>query len=218
MKPRSFAVIGLGTFGKVIATELAEFGNYVLGIDTASAPVNEIASLLNETVIADARDEQALREAGVGQCDVAVVAIGEDLEANIVCAMNVKIIGVETLWAKANTRTHHRILSRLGVDRVIHAERQMGQRVAQMLHNPLVRDYVAMGNGFYAVNIVVPESMEGKKVSSLKLGESFDLKALEIMRGTESVATGGADPVLECDDRMLVLGRRDKLRAFSDSL
>jgi trk system potassium uptake protein TrkA len=218
MKPRSFAIVGLGTFGKTIAVQLAEFGNYVIGIDIANGPVNEVAGALNDTIIADARDEQALREAGVGQCDTLVVAIGEDLEANIVCAMNAKIIGIKTIWAKANTRTHHRILSRMGVDRVIHAEREMGLRVAQMLHNPLVRDYVAVGNGYYVVNIVVPDSMSGKPLSALNLSTSFRLKTLEVMRGTDSIAGNRSDPTLEADDHLLVLGQRKDLRAFSDSL
>ena len=215
---KSFVVIGLGTFGKTVASELTDYGDEVLGIDIDESTVGDMADVLQETVIADARDEKALREAGVGQCDLAVVAIGEDLEANIVCAMNVKVIGVKEIWAKALSRTHHRILSRLGVDRVIHAEREMGQRVAEMLHNPMVRDYVSVGNGFYVVNMIVPEEMEGKTVSSLALGERFELRCLEVMRGSMSMLEGGEDPTLEADDRMLVLGRRAKLRDFSDSL
>ena len=181
---KSFVVIGLGTFGKTVASELTDYGDEVLGIDIDESTVGDMADVLQETVIADARDEKALREAGVGQCDLAVVAIGEDLEANIVCAMNVNVIGVKEIWAKALSRTHHRILSRLGVDRVIHAEREMGQRVAEMLHNPMVRDYVSVGNGFYVVNMIVPEEMEGKTVSSLALGERFELRCLEVMRGS----------------------------------
>lgn len=217
-KSRSFVIVGLGTFGRTVATELTDYGDQVLGIDIDEGAVGNMADILQDAVIADARDEKALREAGVGSCDVAVVAIGEDLEANIVCAMNMKVIGVEEIWAKAMTRTHHRILSRLGVDRVVHAEREMGQRIAEMLHNPIVRDYVSLGNGFYAVNIVVPEEMEGKMLSSLALDEDFDLRCLEVMRGSKCVLEKKADIELEEDDRLLVLGRRTDLRKFSDSL
>lgn len=118
-KSRSFAVIGLGTFGTTVASELARFGNHVLGIDTIERNVSRVAETLAEAVIADGRDEQALREAGVGNYDVAVVAIGEELEANILCSMNVKLLGVPTVWVKAMSRTHHRILTKLGADRVI---------------------------------------------------------------------------------------------------
>ena len=215
---RSFAVIGLGTFGRTVAAELTDYGDPVLGIDIDEAAVGDMADVLQESVIADARDERALREAGVGHCEIAVVAIGEDLEANIVCAMNVKVIGVKEIWAKAMSRTHHRILSRLGVDRIIHAEREMGQRIAEMLHNPMVRDYVSVGNGFYVVNMLVPEDMAGQSLSSLKLGENFELRCLEVMRGSKSVLGADNDPELVEDDRLLVLGRRANLRDFSDSL
>ena len=213
---QTFAVVGLGTFGSTVASELADAGDAVLGVDISDAAASRMANTLHEAVIADARDEQALREAGVGQCHTAgVIAIGNDLEANIVGVMNVKVIGVKRIWAKAISRTHHRILSRLGVDRVIHPERQMGQRIAQMLHNPLVRDYVSLGNGYYAITLVVSESMSGKTVSSLALGRDFDLRCLDVMRGSESLTLGDPDPVLEVDDRMLVLGKRDDLRRFS---
>lgn len=211
-------MIGLGTFGRTVASELARFNNYVIGVDTKSEPVEAMADTLRETVIADARDEKALREAGIGQCDVVLVAIGNDLEANIVCAMNAKLIGIDKIWAKATTRTHHRILSRLGVDRVIHPEQEMGQRVAQMLHNPSVRDYVSLGNGFFAITMVVPETISGKTVSELKLRDRFDLRCLEVMRGSDLLTDGNPDPALKEDDRMLVLGKRSNLRDFSESL
>jgi len=217
-KQRTFGVIGLGTFGSTVAAELAQFDNYVIGIDIDEAAVGRMAETLRETVIADGRDEKALREAGIGQCDVVLIAISNDLEANIFCSMNVKLIGIEHIWAKADTRTHHRILSRLGVERVIHPERQMGQRVAQMLHNPAVRDYVSLGNGFYAVTMVVPESLQGKTVASLDLGGRFDIRCLEVMRGSELLNDKGGDAPLNKDDRMLVLGTRPDLRRFSESL
>lgn len=216
--PRSFAVIGLGTFGATVARELADCGETVLGIDIASGPINDLAEVLQETVIADGRDEAALREAGVSQCDTAVIAIGKDLEASIVTAMNVKIIGVRQIWAMAESRTHHRILSRVGVDRVFEPSRNMGQRAAQMLHNPLVRDYLSLGNGFHAISVVVPEEMAGRRLGDLSLEDKYAVRCLEVMRGSERLTPDDGDPVLEADDRMLILGRRADLRAFSDSV
>ena len=191
----------------------------MLGIDIDEAAVGDMADVLQEAVIADARDEKALREAGINGCDVAVIAIGEDLEANIVAAMNVKVIGVKEIWAKAMTRTHHRILSRLGVDRVIHVEREIGQRIAEMLHNPLVRDYVSVGNGFYVVTMVVSEDMDGQ-VHLVARSRRALRSSLSRNHARQQV---GADRRRRSDarrpeDRLLVLGKRDRLREFSDSL
>lgn len=218
LKKRSFAVIGLGTFGTTVASELARFGNHVLGIDTVEKNVARVAETLAEAVIIDGRDEQALREAGVGNYDVAVVAIGEELEANILCTMNVKLLGVPTVWVKAMSRTHHRILTKLGADRVIQPEQEIGRHIAQMLHNPLVRDYVSLGNGFHVVDFRVPESLNGKRVYAVGLAADFELQALGLMRGSEFVSceTGAAE--LRTDDKLLLLGRRENLRRFAEGL
>lgn len=217
-KSRSFAVIGLGTFGTTVASELSRFGNHVLGVDLVEKNVSRVAETLAEAVIADGRDEQALREAGVGNYDVAVVAIGEELEANVLCTMNVKLLGVPTIWVKAMSRTHHRILTKLGADRVIQPEQEIGRHIAQMLHNPLVRDYVSLGNGFHVVDFRVPESLDGNRVDAVGLSDDFELRALGLMRGSEFVSceTGAAE--LKTDDKLLLLGRRENLRRFADGL
>jgi len=216
-KQRSFVIIGLGTFGSTVATELARYGNHVLGIGIEERNVSRLADTLAEAVIADGRDEEALRQAGVGDYDVAVVAIGEDLEANILCTMNVKLLGVPCVWAKAINRTHHRILSKLGVDRVIHPEQEMGQHVAQMLHNPLVRNYLSLGNTYHIVDFMVPERLSGRSVAELKLWDRFGIRCLGLMRGIDFVDCA-VDARLEKEDKLLLLGRREELRSFGDSL
>lgn len=217
-KKRNFVVIGLGMFGRTIATQLVSFGNYVLGIDSNETRVNDVIDEISEAVIADVRDDESLREAGVDQYDVAVIAIGDDLESNVLCTMNVKLLGVETIWAKAKNPTHHNILDRLGADRVIRPEEEMGQHVAQMLHNPLVRDYLSLGEDYYLVDLSIPESFEGKRLEELKLAEHEEIRLTGIMRGNEYLDGQDDRTVLETDDKLLLLGRRDALRDFSDSL
>ncbi len=218
MKVRSFAVIGLGTFGSTVASELARYGNPVLGIDIDERPVTRLAETLSEAIIADGRDELALKEAGVGDYDVAVVAIGEDLEANLVCTMNIKLLGVETIWVKALNRTHHRILSKLGADRVIIPEQEVGQHIAQMLHNPLVRDYVSLGNGYHVVDFNVPEQLDGKQANDPTLFSDYDLRALGAMRESRFLSCQSEGIALKEGDKLLLLGKRADLRRFGDDL
>jgi trk system potassium uptake protein len=216
-KNRSVAVIGLGTFGSTVASELARFGNHVLGIDTDERHVSRLADTLSEAVIADGRDEEALRQAGLENYDVAVVAIGEDLEANVLCTMNVKMLGVETVWVKALTRTHHRILTKLGADRVIQPEQEIGRHIAQVLHNPLVRDYVSLGNGYHVVDFQVPERLDGRLIGDLELPDRFELHSLGLMRGSEYLSCQSGETRLQTDDKLLLLGRGPNLRSFADS-
>jgi trk system potassium uptake protein TrkA len=215
---RTFAVIGLGAFGSAVATELARFDNHVIGIDLDERRVNQLAANLPATAILDSSDENALREAGIDGYDVALIAIGRDIEASILTTMNLKMLGIGTIWVKASNKTHHRILSKLGADRVILPEQEMGRHIAQMLNNPVVQDYVSLGNGYSVVNIVVPDRLEGRSPRSLKLAEVFDLRLLGLMRGTEFKPCTDSDLVLQRDDKLLLLGKRPALRRFGDTL
>jgi trk system potassium uptake protein TrkA len=215
---RNFIVIGLGTFGTTVATELMRFGNYVLGIDRDEAVVNRMADTLSQTVIADGRDEDAFKELGLDAYDVAVIAMGENLEGSVVTALSLKLAGVPQVWAKATSRMHHRILTRIGVDRIIHPEEEIGRHIAQMLNNPLVRDYVSLGNGFHVVNIVVPERMAGRSVTELRLMDKFDLRCVGVMKGTEYKGDATNDCALTEGDLLLLLGDRASLLRFADSV
>lgn len=217
-RSNGFAVIGLGTFGSTVAAELARAGDYVLGIDILEPNVRHLADSLAEAIIADGRDEEALREAGVGSYGTAVVAIGEDLEANILCTMNVRMLGVPSVWVKAMSRTHHRILAKIGADRVVQPEKEIGERVAQVLHNSLVHDYLSLGNGYHVVDARVPEALAGRSVGEFDLLGEFEIRTLGIMRGTEFLSTDSGETALAEDDRLLLLGRRQDFRRFADSL
>lgn len=214
---RTFVVIGLGSFGSTVAMALADTGDEVLGIDIDEAAVRPLADTLSQALIADARDEDALKEAGVADYDVAVVAIGEDLEASILCTMNLKLLGVKCIWVKALSKSHHRILLKIEVDRIIQPERDMGLRVAETLHTPFISDYLSLGNGFYVVNIEVDDAIAGQIPADVLRGDG-DVRLLGFMRGTEHHAATDPGLHLEEGDRLLVLGRRDGLRRFTRTL
>lgn len=217
-RSRTFAVIGLGNFGGTVATELVRFGNHVIGIDRDEKVIATYAEKLSQALILDCRDEAALRDAGVGECDVAVIATSENLEASVLAAINLKMIGVPTVWAKAVSRTHHRILSKLSVDRVIHPEEDGGRHTAQVLHNPLLRDYVSLGNGYHVANILVPEALQGKSLTELKLKVRFDVRCIGVMRGTDFLGDEGDEIVLSYEDKLLLLGNRQNLRDFAAAI
>ncbi|UWQ19102.1 TrkA family potassium uptake protein [Jannaschia sp. M317] len=217
-KSRTFVVIGLGTFGGTLARDLQRFGNHVIGVDLDERHVAPYADDLGQALILDARDDAALRAAGIDAVDVGIVAIGTDIEASVLATINLKTIGVETIWAKATSKNHHRILSKLGVDRVVHPEREIGQHVAQVLNNPLVRDYVSLGNGQHVVNFRVPSSLQGKTLAGLSYERDHNLRCIGVLRGTDYVGHDGKSCELEEDDLLLLLGSRQDLRDFASLL
>jgi trk system potassium uptake protein TrkA len=215
---RSFAVIGLGNFGGTVAMELARYDKYVIGIDQSEKVVSNFADHLSQALILDSRDENALREAGVGECDAALISMGEDLESSVLTAMNLKMIGVETVWAKAISRAHHRILSKLGVDRVFHPEEEIGRHAAAVLNNPFVRDYVSLGNGSHVFYFQAPEEMDGRAKSDIRMFETHEVRCLGVMRGTEFLCDAAGDCVLAKGDRLILLATRANFGAFADTI
>lgn len=217
-KRRTFGIIGLGNFGRAVAGELVRFGNEVIGVDIDRASVDGMVDTLTRALIADGRDADALREAGIGECDVVIVAVGEPMEASVLALMNVKLLGVPRILAKADSKMHHRILSKLGADRVVHPEEEMGLHIAQVMNNPLVRDYVSVGNGYHVVNFIVPETLQGARLEDLNLLDKFDLRCVGVMRGSKFVGDHSMGCELAMDDRLLLLGTREKLQAFGATL
>ncbi|MCC5974340.1 MAG: TrkA family potassium uptake protein [Rubellimicrobium sp.] len=211
-------MIGLGAFGTAVATELSRFGNHVIGVDLDERRVSQMSATLSSAVILDTTDEAALREADIDQYDVALVAIGRDIEASILTTMNLKMLGISTIWAKASSRTHHRILSKLGIQRVILPEQEMGRHISQMLNNPMLQDYVSLGNGFSVVNIITPDRLIGREVKVLGLGRNYDVTLLGIMRGSAFKQPDTPDFLLEKEDKLILLGKRPELRRFGDAL
>lgn len=213
---RTFAVIGLGTFGGTVAKDLVRFGNHVIGLDIDERRVSVLADDLNQTLILDAREEGVLKEAGLDGCDVALVAVGSCVETSTLATITLKTLGVDTVWAKASSKNHHRILTKIGADRVFHPEQEYGHHIAQMLNNRSVRDYMSLGNGEHVVNFRVPESLDGQSLDDLPHATKFDLRCIGVLRGSKYLGQDGAGCVLEKDDLMLLLGKRDDLRRFAD--
>lgn len=216
---RSFVVIGLGMFGGTVAPALAEIGDEVLGIDIDDQLVKKHAERLSQTAILDARDEVALKEAGVANYDVVIVAIGEDLSANLLATMNVKSLGVKEIWVKAQSITHHKILMRIGVTRIIHPERDMGLHVAETLHTPYISDYINLGSGKYLVNFVLEEHMLNKGLEELIKNNNSGAFLIGFMKKETFIdLKDNIDIQIEPGDRFLAIGSKIELRKLSGLL
>ncbi|WP_406664221.1 potassium channel family protein [Gallaecimonas sp. GXIMD1310] len=214
---RQFVVIGLGQFGRTIALEMMRQGHQVLGLDSDQQLVNQLAPQLTQALVVDATDEQALSELNLHDATAVVVAIGENIQSSILCTLHLKTLKVPEVWVKALNPAHHKILAKLGADRIVHPEYEMGLRVAQSLNYPLVQDYIALGNEYYMVEITVSDSMDGQPLASLELDErQVTLSAHK--RGTDLQPRPPADLVLAQGDILLLLGKLADLQKLSAKL
>jgi trk system potassium uptake protein TrkA len=213
----TFTVIGLGVFGSTIALELARLGHEVLGIDLNPKRVNDIADRITQAVIADARDDKALRDLGVHDSDVVVVAIGEDIEANILATLTVKGMPKPKVWAKALNHNHHRILQKLGADHIVHPEHDMGLRLARALMYPEVLDYIQLGHDQFIVDVRASERLAGKGIDALHL-MAYGVQLLLVKHEKEVMAPPPFNYTFQVNDQIIMLGALSNLQRVSKHL
>ncbi|TCM68351.1 trk system potassium uptake protein TrkA [Acinetobacter calcoaceticus] len=211
-----FAVIGLGSFGATVALELVNLQHDVIGIDSIKKNVENIADELTHAVIADATDEHVLQELNIQNCDAVVVAIGEDIEASILCVLHLKNMGVEKIMVKAKSKAHHMILTHLGIDQIIHPEEDMGIRIAQSLSYPMVRRYMALNDDRYIVKIEIGVSLKGIEFQNLLASTSeVDFKILLLQRGSHVIYDIAPGTILQEKDVLIIEGPAEVLRRLS---
>jgi trk system potassium uptake protein TrkA len=217
MPRRTFAVIGLGRFGSAVATTLSQLGQDVIGIDADGERVRLLGDVVRHAIELDAADERALRAAGVPEVDVAIVSIGENIEASLLVVMQVKELGVPTILAKAVTPLHGRILTKLGVSRVIFPEREMAVRIAHSLVVPNVVDYIELSKDFSIVELPAPEEFVGRTLKELELRPRFGLTLIAIRRpsgtsdGEITNVSPSADDRIQRGDILALIGANDRL-------
>jgi len=212
MKNRQFAVLGLGRFGASLAETLHENGADVLAVDIDTDIVDSIQGLVTHAVQADVTDPDALRQLGVQDFDAAVVTIGTDLKASSVVTMLLKDMGVPYIVAKAQDDMHGRMLQKLGADRIIYAERDMGRRVAHSLLSSKILDYIEVSDDFAIVEISPLASWVGRSLGELNLRRKPGINVIAIRSGSEIRVSLEPGTVIHADDRMLVVGEMASLK------
>lgn len=213
-----FAVIGLGRFGAATSLELMKLGHSVLGVDIDNKIVDKYADQLTRVAIADVTDRNALEELALDNYDVVLVAIGDDIQASLVCAVHLKALGTAEIWVKATSRTHHLILNKLGVTRIIHPEEEMGIRIAQALSYPMVNDYISLGNGEFVVEIEISKQLDGKALDTVLGKGEQPIHALAVKRRSATTPHPPEHFVLRAQDILILLGQLQDLKTAAPKL
>jgi trk system potassium uptake protein TrkA len=209
-----FTVIGLGSFGATVATQLVNLNHDVIGIDNNKRNVESISDQITHAVIADATDEHVLKELNIQNSEAVEVAIGEDIEASILCVLHLKNMGMNKIWAKAKSKAHHMILTHLGVDKIIHPEEDMGTRVAQSLSYPMVSRYMGLEDNHFIVKIEIKANQKGERFQHL-MDHGSGIKTILHKRGKEIIYSIDPNLILQEGDILVVEGELEPLRKLS---
>ena len=207
MKQKIYAVLGLGIFGSTVAKTLSEFDYDVIAMDKEISCVDRVSEFVTEAVQADFTDIEQLRAIGVGDVDVAVVATGARLEESIMAIMNLRELGVPYILAKAKNKTYREILLKIGADKVVRPEKEMGERVAKQLLSRNVVDMIDIDDNYSIVEMVPPRRWVGSSLKTLDLRNHYGINVLGVRKaqGARLSISPGPDYVIEETDQLLVI-------------
>lgn len=208
---KQFAVIGLGRFGSSVARTLAQKGFDVLAIDANEEKVQTVASEVTHAVQADATDEEAMKSLGVRNFDVAIISIGSDLHSNILATLVMKELGVKYVVAKAQDQLHGKVLSKIGADKIVFPERDMGIRVANSLISSNVLDYIELSPEYTIAEVLASEKLYGHTLQDLQFRTRFGVNVIAIKQGERINVTPIATDEIKEGDILIVMGENESL-------
>lgn len=208
---KTYAVIGCGRFGSSVAKTLYSLGYEVLAIDESEEIIQDISEYVTHSAQADATDENALKALGLRNVDVAVVSIGSDVQSSIMATLIAKELGVKYVLCKATNELQAKVLYKIGADRVIFPERDMGVRVAHNLVSQNVLEYIELDPNYSIVEIVSPVSWIGKTIGELDLRANYGINVMAVKHGYEINIAPVAEDVMKPGDILVVIGRNEDI-------
>lgn len=215
-KEKQFVVIGLGRFGTSVARSLHRSGYQVLAVDINAERVQKFSDEVTHVVQADTTDEASLEALGIRNFDVAVIAIGDDIQANVLTTLLLKEMGVRYIVAKARNFLHGKMLKKIGADRVVHPEYDMGQRVAHNLVSTNVFDYIELSPNLGLVEIAAPRALVGQTLVGADLRAKYAINIVAIKRGEQILVPPSPTEKITAGDVLIVVGQNDGIQRLEE--
>jgi len=216
MSKKQFVVIGLGRFGTSVAETLYSLGNDVLAVDHDEDVVQNISNKVTHAVQVDANDENSLRALGIRNFDCAVISIGSNIQSSILATILVKELGVKYVVAKATTALHAKVLYKIGANRVVFPERDMGVRVAHNLVSSNILDYIELSPDYSIAEVVSPEEWHNKTLKELNVRAHYGISVMAIKRNNDIDISPSADNIIESGDIIVAIGSIEELNKLEN--
>ncbi len=221
---KTFAIIGLGRFGRKLASSLTESGHEVIAVDTRQDLIEEVRDEVALAVKLDATEPVALKAQNIDKVDAAIVTIGEHFEANALATATLKELGIRTVISRAATGIQAKILSRIGADQVVSPEDESAVRLGRQLSNPNIMEYVELSEGHSLIQVKAPRVFHNKTLGQIDLRKKYKVNLVAIKKQVSTVKAQGeetteeqvidvpmADTVIRPDDILVLVGATDNL-------
>lgn len=212
---KQFVVIGCGRFGQSVAIKLAELGAEVMVVDENEEVIQSIADKVTYAVQADATDENAIKALGIRNFDVAIVTIGSDIQSSILVTLMVKELGIKHIISKAQNPSHAKVLYKIGANRVVFPEKEMGVKVAKSLLTTNVLELIDLALDYSILELRMKEEWIGKSLVDINMRRLYGVSVIALKRGEDLDINIEPDRVLNRDDVLVVLGNNKDLERLS---
>ena len=207
----TYAVFGLGRYGTAVARELVANGMEVIAVDTDQRIVNAVADDLPICKCADITDPEVIRQLGIGNVDVVIVAMANNLEASVMTVTLCKEAGVPTVIAKCANEMHQKILTRVGADKVVFPENESGIRLARNLLSSGFVDMVSLAKNVSMIELDVKPEWVGKNLIELNLRKKYSINVVALRKGDAVSVDIDPHAALLESDKLIVIANTEKL-------
>ena len=208
MKDESVVVFGAGRFGSALAKELFQQGIEVMVIDNDTEIVQDLSAELPNVVKADILDEATIEELGLKNFDVAVIAIGKNLEASIVATVVAKEHGIPLIYGKATTEMQSRILKKVGADYVVYPEMEMGKKMGRVIAKKSIMEYIHFSDEYSIFEIIPPKNWINKTIAEIDVRNRYTINIIAIRKDDdETIIVPHSSTVIGKSDKIVVIGR-----------
>ena len=211
---KSFIVLGLGRFGKSVAQTLYDLEYEVLGVDSDEKTVNEFSRYITHTIQADITSEEFLKSIDIAKFDAAIVAVGSSMQVSIMVTVLLKELGAKYILVKTQDDFEEKILYKVGADKVILPEKDIGIKVARNLVTNSFYEMIEISPEYSIVSVNPPESWFGKTLSSLAVRSKYGINILAIKHANNTNIIPDANAVIESDSVITILGMNSDLKRF----
>lgn len=211
-KAKDVLVIGLGIFGYELAVKLAKEGLNVLAVDKNTKIINQIKDEVTDALVADAANEEALKELSVDKFDKIILGLSSNFESLILCITYLRKLGAKNIIAKASTNIQKEILLKIGADEVILPEKEIATKLAEKIARPNILDFFELGDETAVATIKVPEKFYNKSLSEIDLRRKHNITAIILIRDGRAKLIKDASLKLEKGDELVVAGEEDSIK------
>ena len=214
---KSILIIGIGRFGKHLATYFSELGNEVMVVDQDEEAVGDMASVVTTTHIGDCKDPEVIRMLGVNNFDLCFVCIGDDFQSSLEVTSLLKESGAKYVISKAERDVHAKFLLRNGADEVIYPERDMARKTSRRFSARNVFDYMEITPEYAVFEIPTPASWVGKSPGDLAIRARYDINVVATKEGNRVTPLTNPNRLFRKEEHLLVIGvQKDMIKTLDN--